>query len=373
MTLTSQETMEANALFTLWQNIKKQESDLEKFEKDTGELVLNCYLRGAQASPAELQDVVAVFRQMEAEITGFLAANPDAGFERHGLYISCSKQVAERMYDKLAAIDRKMLQILSDNRNVSLAMPVIITLWQARQPLVVEALAEFLRKLGKKTEDFPTIWHQAQRTVRKAMQERVREFKILRSSAYDALRVWAECSQERSDYLKGKGVYIPTKDVSPRPIVHTNNSNGHGQVSRRRQKQAICSASAPDLPQPSRNGHDKPWKVVCVNEYGKELDSLSLKLSDDGTQLAETLDLCYGWPMGAPRTMRALAKLLRAEPSSRNFVPWIPFGGINWYRLRVSKKYRILAHIKDETRSVMLIAGHKIKLVAAIGKRKDES
>jgi mRNA-degrading endonuclease RelE of RelBE toxin-antitoxin system len=54
-------------------------------------------------------------------------------------------------------------------------------------------------------------------------------------------------------------------------------------------------------------------------------------------------------------------------------VPWIPFGGINWYRLRVSKKYRILAHIKDETRSVMLIAGHKIKLVAAIGKRKDES
>jgi hypothetical protein len=173
--------------------------------------------------------------------------------------------------------------------------------------------------------------------------------------------------------MEDKGVILPVRLEHPLSAKTPAQSvNVNGAISRRRQKQQIVAQLTP-APQPSSNGQDKPWQVTCVNEYGTELDSFSLKLSDDGTQLAETLDLCYGWPLEAGRTMRAVAKLLKAKPTERNFVPWIPFGGINWYRLRVSKRYRILVHIKDDSHSVMLMADHKLRLAARIGKRKDES
>lgn len=372
MTLTPQEVAEADALFALWQKTKQQESDLERFEKDMGEIVLNCYVEGSQASPTELQDVVAVFRQMEAEIDSFLATAP-AGLERRGIYVYCDRQTANRLYGGLAQMDQRMLQILLHNSNVSSVMPVMIALWQARQPLLVEGLANFLQKLAKRTENLPFIWRQAQRTIRKAMQERVREFRAFRSSTYDALCVWAAGSSERALYLKDKGICIPAKGICLSSNVKINNGAGSICFSRRRQKQKTSIALSGALAKPSCNGYDKPWKIICVNAQSTQLCSFSLKLSDDGSQLAETLDLCYDWQMPANRTMLALAKLLKAEPSKRNNVPWIPFRGINWYRLRVSRKYRILAHVKDGSRTVLLMAGHRTKLYADIGKLKNES
>lgn len=375
MTLTLQETKEADCLFALWQKAKQQESAFTKFANDAGELALNCYVQGSQAAPIELQAVADVLKQMETEVGNFIAANRegDANFERHGLYISCDRQTADRMYTKLAQMDQRMLQILDRNKDISLAMPVLIALWRAHQPLIVGALADFLQRLSAKTEKFPEIWREAQRTIRKGLGGQVKEFESLRNAAYQAMLTWVGQSPDRHTYLKNKGVILPVRLEHPLSVkAPAQPVNGNGTISRRRQKQqTVAQPSA--APQPSSNGQDKPWHVVCVNEYGTELDSFSLKLSDDGTQLTETLDLCYGWPLEAGRTMRAVAKLLRAKPTERNFVPWIPFGGVNWYRLRVSKRYRIMAHIKDDSHSVMLMADHKLRLAARIGKRKDES
>jgi hypothetical protein len=377
MTLTPQETKEADCLLAMWQKAKQRESDFAKFANDTGELALSCYVKGGQAAPIELQAVANVLNQMEAEVAKFIADNrsSDVKFERHGLYISCDKQTADRMYAKLSQMDQHMLQILDRNKDISLAMPVLIALWQAHQPFLVDGLVDFLRRLSAKTKNLPEIWREAQRTIRKSLVDQIREFKDLRNLAYRAISTWVGQSLDRQTYMEDKGVILPVRiessvlAKSPAQPINVN-----GAVSRRRQKQqAVAQLSLASQPSPSLNSQDESWKVVCVNEYGKELDSLIFKLSDDGTQLVETLDLCYGWPMGAGVTKRALAKLLRAKPTERNFVPWIPFGGISWYRLRVSKKYRILAHIKDDSQSVILMAGHKIKLVSAIGKRKDES
>ncbi|HQK63557.1 MAG TPA: hypothetical protein PLF16_00220 [Candidatus Staskawiczbacteria bacterium] len=244
-------------------------------------------------------------------------------------------------------------------------------MWRAHQPLIVGAFADFLQRLSSKTEKFPEIWREAQRTIRKGLTSQVKEFESLRNAAYQAMLAWVGQSLDRHAYLEDKGVILPVRIEHPMS-VKAPVQQANGTISRRRQKQRTV-AQPTSLPQPSSNGQDKPWQVTCVNEYGTELDSFSLKLSDDGTQLAETLDLCYGWPLEAGRTMRAVAKLLKAKPTERNFVPWIPFGGINWYRLRVSKRYRIMVHIKDDSHSVMLMADHKLRLAARIGKRKDES
>jgi hypothetical protein len=375
MTLTLQETKEADCLFAMWQKARQRKEDFAKFANDTGELALNCYVKGGQAAPIELQAVANVLNQMETEVDKFISDNTsdDTKFERHNLYISCDRQTANRMYVNLSQMDQRILQILDRNKDISLVMPVLIALWRAHQPLIVEGLTDFLRRLSAKTENFPEIWREAQRTIRKGLSGQVREFESLRNSAYQAILTWVGQSLDRQAYMEDKGVILSVRfERSASANAPAQPINVNGAVSRRRQKQQIVAQLAP-APQPSSNGHDKPWKVVCVNEYGKELDSLSLKLSDNGTQLAETLDLCYGWPMGSGVTMRALAKLLRAKPTERNFVQWIPFGGINWHRLRVSKKYRIIVYVKDDERTVRLMAGHRTKLYTSIGKAKKES
>lgn len=362
--LTDQERKEADALIFSWENFVAKERDSARLSKDAEEILLACYTQSRdkfapqERRIGEIVRLITVLVDFENEI------------EKWCDYTCSQRGVGDPppwFGEKISKICKNAQKVFrNDSDLIPVATDVLRTLI-FRFPDFVDKAIAFMETGIKTANDLEICWQQTQNDVRKLLKSLAENACSVRGPMYDALRVWAESSEARREYLQSKGVYIApvngfshakaAKPVAMRPI--------------RQEKLAPKPVEPKAKPAP-----EEPWQIFCVTPTGTELESFDLMLSGSGERLAQSLARHYRWTREPKPTMSALRRIIKTCPSQRTFlskVSVIPHGELNWFSFRVGKKHRIMARIKDENHSVFLMADHRTELRRAIGKRKNES
>lgn len=370
MALTEQEQREADAFCDLWQSASEQERALAKLQRDMEDVILKSWSDMRSRSNgvnANLRDVVNSFGQIADEV----ARHHRYIDERIEKSIVMSPTPPQWFKHKINEMLARTEKIMMRNR---LAAPVISLLVDAsvENNLLPPAVATFFKACIKSLDELDINLKDAQKTLRDMTEAKVEELRRVRDAASKALCVWASASQERYAYLKEKGVGIVVNFSQPlvvRPYVPI----AEPVKSLRRKKKENAKTVSVGQNKPAQPAEEQPWQIICVNRQGTILGQTQTLISgSNGENLSKLFDEQYGWAPNGLRTIRVLRKLVNTSPCQR-LDGAFRVGELTWNRLKVGRKYRILARVKDDSRTIFVMAGHRTRLYASIDRNHDES
>jgi len=372
--LTEQELREADAMIALWRKFDKEKTRAETARKDVEEAILRCF---AEASK-EISSSIACFRQIlcctKQELEVQKAIHKE--FLCRPFSLEAEIDPPAWFIKLMRPLEDQLARLTSQNQLITGIIGMLCSV-NNREDLVVNT-GRFFEVCIKRIEAIEDAWREVLKRVRDVHSAKQSKWIELQKSLREIIVAWFSASEARAAYLKEKnvsGLELITASTlqTPKCLVESAPVSMSKPVKTLRRRKTEKANGMPKtetlVPEP-----EKPWKVSIIRHTGTVLESLSMLLfSSNGDELVAALNRYCVWPRTGRITIRALRKLIGEPAASRGNGYRIPFRGINWCRLKFGRKYRMLVDINDDQRSVTLMAGHRTKLYADIGRRKDES